>query len=220
MGFSLKSTGCGVWLQAPDSTKLREASQNTSDHDLGRGDRSQTSSVPVDPLAGPVKCGQAPKSWLQSSLRASLMVKATSAPTLYQQDLVAWYDYTVAKLKAGEFAALDVDALIEEIEGLAGRDRRELKSRLRVLLAHLLKRLYIDAPDDYRGWEITIREQRRQLLDLLEQSPSLRNEVELLFPKCWAEALATVREDYPQTVFPDRWPGSTDLDTLLSEKVW
>jgi hypothetical protein len=50
------------------------------------------------------------------------MVKATSAPTLYQQDLVAWYDDTVAKLKAGNFAALDVDALIEEIEGLAGRD--------------------------------------------------------------------------------------------------
>ena len=134
--------------------------------------------------------------------------------------IVSAGDDTVAKLKAGEFAALDVDALIEEIEGLAGRDRRELKSRLRVLLAHLLKRLYIDAPDDYRGWEITIREQRRQLLDLLEQSPSLRNEVELLFPKCWAEALATVREDYPQTVFPDRWPGRTDLDTLLSEKVW
>ena len=148
------------------------------------------------------------------------MVKATSAPTLYQQDLVAWYDDTVVKLKAGNFAALDVEGLIEEIEGLAGRDRRELKSRFRVLLAHLLKRIYIDASNDYRGWEITIREQRRQLLDLLEQSPSLRNEAELLFPKCWAEALAIVREDYPQMVFPDRWPGSTDLDALLSEKVW
>ncbi|PSR15867.1 DUF29 domain-containing protein [filamentous cyanobacterium CCP3] len=148
------------------------------------------------------------------------MVKATSPPTLYQQDLVAWCDDTVAKLKAGDFAAVDVKALIEEIEGLAGRDRRELKSRFRVLLAHLLKRLYVAAPEDYRGWEITIREQRRQLLDLLEQSPSLRNEAELVFPKCWAEALASVREDYPQTVFPDRWPGSTDLDALLSKKVW
>ncbi|MGB3138489.1 MAG: DUF29 domain-containing protein [Nodosilinea sp.] len=148
------------------------------------------------------------------------MVKATSPPTLYQQDLVAWCDDTVAKLKMGDFAALDIEGLIEEIEGLAGRDRRELKSRLRVLLAHLLKRIYVVAPSDYRGWEITIREQRRQLLDLLEQSPSLRNEVEPLFSKCWAEALATVREDYPQTMFPDRWPGSTELDALLSEKVW
>lgn len=40
------------------------------------------------------------------------MVKATSAPILYQQDLVAWYDDTVAKLKAGEFAALDIEARI------------------------------------------------------------------------------------------------------------
>lgn len=148
------------------------------------------------------------------------MVKATSAPTLYQQDLVAWCDDTVAKLRAGDFAALDIDALIDEIEGLAGRDRRELKSRFRVLLAHLLKRVYVNAPEDCRGWEITIREQRRQLLDLLEQSPSLRNEAKSLFPKCWAEALADVREDYPQTVFPDRWLGSTDIDALLREKVW
>jgi hypothetical protein len=63
--------------------------------------------------------------------------------------------------------------LIEEIEGLAGRDRRELKNLIRVLLAHLLKRIYVKSPDNYRGWEIMIREQRQQLRDLLEQSPGL-----------------------------------------------
>lgn len=47
---------------------------------------------------------------------------------LYEQDLVAWCDDTVRKLKAGNFQEIDIDRLIEEIAGLAGRDRRELKA--------------------------------------------------------------------------------------------
>lgn len=70
------------------------------------------------------------------------MVETARPQTLYQQDLVAWCENTVAKLKAGNFADIDIDSLIEEIEGLAGRDRRELENRLEVLLNHLLKRLY------------------------------------------------------------------------------
>ncbi|MBV8883490.1 MAG: DUF29 domain-containing protein [Chroococcidiopsidaceae cyanobacterium CP_BM_RX_35] len=148
------------------------------------------------------------------------MIETTHPQPLYQQDLVAWCEDTVAKLKAGNFAEIDIDRLIEEIEGLAGRDRRELKSRLRVLLAHLLKRLNVDSLDNYRGWEITIREQRQQLLDLLEQSPSLRNEFSFIFPKCWTEALTIVREDYPQTEFPAEWELSREIDVLLSAKFW
>jgi hypothetical protein len=148
------------------------------------------------------------------------MVKSPSLPTLYQQDLVAWCDDTVAKLKAGNFAALDIDGLIEEIEGLAGRDRRELENRVEVLLNHLLKRLYVASPDDYRSWELTIREQRRQLQKLLKQSPSLRKHWLDVFPELWENALSDAREDYPQTVFPDQWLGSTELTALLSEKVW
>ena len=83
------------------------------------------------------------------------MIK-TTPQHLYQQDLVAWYEDTVAKLKAGDFQEIDIDSLIEEIEGLAGRDRRELESRLEVLLTHLLKRLYVESPSDYRGWELTV----------------------------------------------------------------
>jgi Domain of unknown function DUF29 len=47
--------------------------------------------------------------------------------TLYAHDLVAWLDETALKLKQRQFDEIDIDSLIEEIEGLAGRDRRELK---------------------------------------------------------------------------------------------
>ncbi len=148
------------------------------------------------------------------------MTQAQVQKTLYQSDLVAWLDGTAIKLKQRQFEDIDIDSLIEEIEGLAGRDRRELKHRLVVLLNHLIKRLYIDLPNDYRGWELTIREQRRQLTDLLEQSPSLCNYWVEIFPVAWKTALSETREDYPQFHLPDEWQFSDEINALLSEKFW
>jgi hypothetical protein len=148
------------------------------------------------------------------------MVEITHPRSLYEKDLMAWYEDTIAKLKTGNFSDIDVNRLIEEIEGLAGRDRRELKSRLRVLLAHLLKRIYVNSPNDYRSWEITVREQRQQLLDMLEQSPSLRNYFTEIFPRCWNDALTEVKEDYSQTAFANEWTFSHEIDALLNKKFW
>ncbi|MBD2078910.1 DUF29 domain-containing protein [Leptolyngbya sp. FACHB-17] len=148
------------------------------------------------------------------------MTQIQAQKTLYQQDLVAWLDDTVIKLKQRHFEEIDIDSLIEEIEGLAGRDRRELKNRLEVLLNHLLKRLYVYSPDDYRGWELTIREQRKQLKLLLEQSPSLRKYLIAAFPDAWKSALLDLREDYPKTQFPDEWQYSSEIDVLLHDKFW
>jgi hypothetical protein len=148
------------------------------------------------------------------------MLPITTKGTLYDRDLQAWLTDTVTKIKAQEFDRVDWQHVIEEIEGLAGRDRAEVQSRLRVLLAHLLKRLYVDSAYDYRGWENTIREQRRQLETLLEQSPSLRSFLSDVFPKEWQKASIDVRKEYPKTQFPDRWQFSADVDILLSAEFW
>jgi Domain of unknown function DUF29 len=140
--------------------------------------------------------------------------------SLYEQDFVAWLDDTAAKLKEGNFAEIDIVNLVEEIEGLARSDRRDLESCLLVLLTHLLKRMYIDAGDSIRGWELTIREQCRQLRKLLEDSPSLRNYWMEVFPDVWIESLSDVREDYPKTKFPSEWDRSSEIDAMLNEKFW
>ncbi|HZV64171.1 MAG TPA: DUF29 domain-containing protein, partial [Telluria sp.] len=57
----------------------------------------------------------------------------------YEQDLALWYDRQIALLRARRFDELDVENLIQELEYFVGKDRRELASRLRVLLMHLLK---------------------------------------------------------------------------------
>jgi hypothetical protein len=139
---------------------------------------------------------------------------------LYDQDFVEWCDTIASQLKARNFEQLDLDNLIEEIEGLAKRDRRELKNRLTVLLAHLLKRLYVDSPDNFRGWELTIREQRRQIQDLLEDSPSLKSYLGEVFDVAYQNALEDVRFEYQQTDFPDTWQFEAKPDDLLSENYW
>jgi Domain of unknown function DUF29 len=148
------------------------------------------------------------------------MTQVQSKQTLYEQDLAAWFNDTIAKLRAKDFDAIDMDSLIEEIEGLAGRDRRELKNRFTVLLAHFLKRLYVNAPENYRGWELTIREQRNQLSDLLEQSPSLRNYLVNNFSMIWQRALSDVQAEYLDTQFPAEWQFSFDIEALLTETFW
>lgn len=147
----------------------------------------------------------------------------TQTPTkfsLYDRDPYLWIEDAIARLRVRDFQGLDVVHLIEELEILAGRDRAEIESRLGVLLAHLLKRLYVNRDYDYRGWEITIREQRRHLRITLQQSPSLKRFFVEAFDRAWQDALAEVREDYPQSVFPDQWQFSQDIDILLTTKFW
>ncbi|MDB9310029.1 DUF29 domain-containing protein [Aphanizomenon sp. CS-733/32] len=139
---------------------------------------------------------------------------------LDNRDQYLWLEETILKLKARDFHSLDVEHLIEEMEILASRDRAEVESRLIVLWVHLLKRIYVNSEYDHRGWEVTIREQRRQLRIILKQSPSLKRYFTAVLDQAWEEALMEVREDYPSFQFPDVWEFSLNVDVLLSEKFW
>lgn len=143
-----------------------------------------------------------------------------TTPSLYDRDTLLWVEDTVAKLKSGDFVNLDLENLIEEVESLGRSQKKELKSRLLVLLEHLLKRLYIDSPQDYRGWELTICEQRQQIEIEIDDSPSLKAIWQESFDFAWQLAIKRVRQHYPQIQFPDRWQFSTDLEPMLNDEFW
>lgn len=96
--------------------------------------------------------------------------------TLYEQDFYLWIQTTAQLLKEQCFEEVDWESLIEEIESMGRRERKELKSRLIVLIEHLLKLMYWDVEKAYNAkeWRSTVVEQRRQIALLLEASPSLR----------------------------------------------
>jgi hypothetical protein len=140
--------------------------------------------------------------------------------TLYEQDFVAWCEDTAAKLKRRDIDNLDFDNLIEEVESLGRSERRELRNRLRVLLSHILKRMYVNSPENFAGWEVTIVEQRKQLKGLLKDSPSLKPYLAEVLAEVYADALDVVAPEYQQTEFPDTWEFDRETDILLSKKYW
>jgi hypothetical protein len=139
--------------------------------------------------------------------------------TLYEQDFSLWVKDTVQKLKAKNTENLDWENLIEEIEGLASRDRREIKHRLITLFEHALKRRYVPLNECYRGWELTIKRIQSKLQDILDDSPSLRSYLLEIMPNCYQEALENVRIEY-DSFFPDEYVFSEKINLLLTQKVW
>jgi hypothetical protein len=90
-----------------------------------------------------------------------------SVASLYEQDETAWLELTAALVSQGRFAEVDHGHLSEYLTDMARRDRREVLSRLVVLLVHLLK--WEHQPAQRTGsWDATILSQRDELRDLLE----------------------------------------------------
>lgn len=143
----------------------------------------------------------------------------TPSLTLYDRDLDLWLETAIAQLKAGDFQNLDVENLIEELEGLSGNHKREVETKLIRLIEHIFKRCYVKLPDCYRGWEVTIINQRDELRRLLKQSPSLKRHFLQSFDDSFDTALEIVRTEY-ETTFPDTWQFSLDIDPMLSAKFW
>ena len=139
--------------------------------------------------------------------------------TLYEQDFSLWVKDTVEKLKAKNTENLDWEHLIEEIEGLASRDRREIKPLLITLFEHALKRRYVPLNECYRGWELAIKRTQSKLQDILEDSPSLRSYLLEIIPNCYQEALENVRIEY-DSFFSDEYVFSEKINLLLTQKIW
>ena len=82
--------------------------------------------------------------------------------TLYETDFNLWIEQTVNQLKNGEIQDLDLENLIEEIQSMGSNDKREIKSRLIVLIMHLLKYKY-QPKKKTKSWISTITTQRDEL---------------------------------------------------------
>ncbi|BFM39654.1 DUF29 domain-containing protein [Synechocystis sp. LKSZ1] len=143
----------------------------------------------------------------------------TTSPVSYDQDFALWLESTVQLLKAGEFAGVDWEHLIEEIEGLTRSDKRELENRLITLFEHALKRCYVPFPDCYRGWDVTLLRTQKQIQRILKDSPSLRNYLREILEASYQEAWEDMSQEYDAS-FPDQYPFSKDLAILLSTSFW
>ena len=115
------------------------------------------------------------------------------ATQAYETDLYEWMLGQAALLRRMAQdrinTELDIENLAEEIESMAGSDRRELLNRLTIILVHLLKLAYCFYPDPRQTWMNSVRAQRGSLRILFDQSPSLRRLAPDLLEKAYPKAL-------------------------------
>lgn len=141
-----------------------------------------------------------------------------TASLLHELDFYAWTQQQIALLKSGKLADVDIEHIIEEIASMGASERRELINRLAVLLAHILKWHY---QPSFRGrsWQLTIKEQRRQLLRLLNDNPSLHARLNEFIADAYLDAilLAAKESGLDETAFPVQCPYTQD--ELLNAEV-
>ena len=145
--------------------------------------------------------------------------KATEAPELeglYERDEVAWYDAMAERIGEGRMGELDFANLKEVLGDMGKRDRREVKSRLRVLLMHWLKWEY-QSEMRAGSWMATLRIQRSELAEAASDSRTLRNHLVEVFDEVYTKARhdAAAETGLPPETFPEICP--VTLDELLAE---
>ncbi len=101
-------------------------------------------------------------------------LNTTKVATAYDEDFFRWTQEQAQLLRERRFAELDLANLIEEVESVGRSDKREIRSRLEVLLVHLLK-WQVQPIARKAGWTDTIAEQRRRVAYVVRDSPSLKS---------------------------------------------
>ncbi len=127
--------------------------------------------------------------------------------SLYESDFYAWTQKQAQLLRSHQWEQIDIENLVEEIETLGRQERRELVNRLGVLLGHLLKWQF-QAENRSNSWRATIREQRRKLTKLLQESPSLKPYLSEALAEAYQDAINLAIKDtnLPDGTFPTSCP--------------
>ncbi|MCE3250319.1 MAG: hypothetical protein K0R41_4144 [Geminicoccaceae bacterium] len=139
---------------------------------------------------------------------------------VYEQDFYAWSKAQAGLLRAGRYADLDLEHLIEEVDDLGESLYRSARSRIRTIIEHLLKLQHSASRNPRAGWVETVMTQRSDLED--ELSASLRPRIEQALARTYDQvrrnSAAALREHGEQAAadaLPEICPYT--LDQLTGE---
>jgi hypothetical protein len=135
---------------------------------------------------------------------------AQGALAPYDADFFRWTQDTAELIRLGRFDELDLEHVAEEIQDMGNRDKREVYSRLKVLLVHLLKWEF-QPERQGSSWQATILEQRFQVSLVIKNSPSLDRFAAHELRSAYANAVkAAVLETGLSARFPKSCPYTVD----------
>lgn len=136
-----------------------------------------------------------------------LSLSSQITPNLYEEDFYDWTQEQAKLLRERVWDSLDIENLAEEIESLGKQQRQELRNRLGILLGHLLKWEF-QPNKRSKSWFVTMREQRRRILEHLKENPSLKPYLPEALEKAYKDGIdLAVREtSLTDEDFPDECP--------------
>jgi hypothetical protein len=137
----------------------------------------------------------------------------------YDADFYGWANEQAALLRAGRLAEADLANIAEEIESMGRSEKRELVSRLAVLLTLLLKWRY-QPEQRSRSWSASIKVQRRGLSRHLADNPSLKSLLPVGLADAYQDAIliAAAETKLGEQAFPPAcpWP----IDDVINPDFW
>jgi hypothetical protein len=138
---------------------------------------------------------------------------------LYDQDFYAWANQQAELLRNGRYSEADMAHIAEEIESMGKTEKRELVSRLTVLLLHLLKWQF---QPTHRGhsWRNSIRIQRREVTAHMEDNPSLKALLTQSIKQAYGTAVIAAEEEtgLSEAAFPSICPWS--FEQMMDAEFW
>ena len=137
----------------------------------------------------------------------------------YDADVIAWANEQARLLREGRFSELDIEHIAEEIEDVGKSEKRELRNRMAVLLAHLLKWEY--QPElQGNSWRRTIRIQRKGIAACLKDTPSLKADLRLSewWARVWDEGVGLAVKETGLDYFPESCPWA--FEQIMDADFW
>jgi hypothetical protein len=140
--------------------------------------------------------------------------------SLYERDYYTWALQQARALKEHRLEELDWANLSDEVESLAKTERRELRSRLKVLLEHIIKWQF-QPQRRTRSWTATVAVQRHEIREHLDENPGLKPEVQDILAQAYKGARLEVtgrflRQSDPQP--PESCPWT--FEQVMDEQFW
>jgi hypothetical protein len=137
----------------------------------------------------------------------------------YDEDFYAWANEQATLLRDGRLAEADIEHIALEIESMGKTEKRELVARLTILLLHLLKWTF---QPNLRGrsWRLTIKEQRKEVINHLADNPSLRSKIEDAMAQAYEVAVVKAAKEtaIDEDGFPEGCPWT--FQEAVSEEFW
>ncbi|MEQ9670718.1 DUF29 domain-containing protein [Coleofasciculus sp. G2-EDA-02] len=123
----------------------------------------------------------------------------------YENDFYAWTQEQANLLRTGRLNQIDWQNIAEEIEDMGRAEKRQLESRLELLVMHLLKWQF--QPNlRSRSWQLTIKEQRLRLEKLFQENPSLKSSLDNALEKTYPLATLSAEKETGLSSFPETCP--------------